>query len=495
MKSFACRDAWASRRSCTEVAHPTRRLERGAAAAALLFCAACTLPSLTANPRPDANASAPLRSIPAEPALVAVASIDDALVAVPKKETAPPARMAQRILWRGEPLEVDLIATGFGSESGGSAGSPTNAEDGKRDADDAGRSWVLSDLVLESADGGVAIAVLRANGNVRRVPLEAMRLAAPRAESAALRGAELRTRTAAWMAPNAQEPAPGGQGIGDENGANLPDRHSPLFAERASERLEGELQDPEQVDDEGRAVIVTLRSANNHYHRVLLAPSAFLTARNVTLTAGAKVAIDGVRTRDGRGALWAARSLVMDGKTVMLRRETGIPRWTPAPAPDETPEEAPAEIESDAPSEPTPAEEVPTEPAPTPVEAPVVAPTRPPLADEGGRLSALALLMTNLELEVGLGGAPEPLAVSGIVLDLAVGSVPYLALRPRGDIEESWLWVPWEALTWRNGNAYLELPKSAALPPPSGPVEAGTLLPGDAVLRRAREYWLAGRGG
>lgn len=443
-------------------------------AAAWALGVGCTLPSLEPVPRRERGAPGVAQASSAGPVSPAAVVQED----------------QTRILWRGEPLEVELAPWSSIALDGGPAPPAAGTE---------GEPWVLADLVLEAADGGVASAVLRSNGDRLDLPLSALRLAPP---ASARRGAA-RTQTAAWWAPGAQDPPAAGGRAGQadpgENRAGLPDRHSALFGERESERVEGELIERESGEAPGAPVVVRLRSANNHFHRVLLAPAEFLAARELRLAPGTPLAVRGVRTRDARGALLVARELELEGRTAALRREDGVPLWVPRPEPEPAPAPDPAPGAGEGAGE-EPGEREPPRPAPPPAPAPDVRPAERPELSPGsplardGRLSALALLGARLELRAAGDGPPRELAVNGLVLDLVSESVPYLALRSPANGEESWLWVPWEALAWQAGRAHLTLPALAgdALPP-SGGVDARSLLPADAVLERARRFWLEDR--
>ncbi len=380
------------------------------------------------------------------------------------------------MLWRGDPLAIEFVDA---------------AEDGAPAADTP--AWVLHDLELLGDDGRVERAHLRSNGERMTLPFDALHLARPSGSSAG--GARMTPRSAAWH---------GALQNGGEDRNGVGDRHTPLFAERVSERLEGEFQDSEPAEYAGQSLVVRLRSANNHYHRVSLAPAEWLAAHEARPVAGTRLAARGVRTRDAKGGLFVARELELDGRTVVLRREDGVPLWTPAPEPTPQPQPQPDPAPGpEARPIPEPASEPTIPPAAQPIGEPQGANGSAPAVEDGppapepllrqGRLSAQALLVTPLATSSATAEAPRAFAVSAFVIDLDAGRVSFLALRPvgTGDAEETWTWVPWEALDWRAGHPWLR-PAAEPGPAPSAGIDVRTLLPADSVLARARRHWLGG---
>lgn len=437
----------------------------------LLLGSGCTLPSL--EPRgPRVEFSSPAQA-PGGPRGAATSS------ELARGELRP------LLLWRGEPLAIEWV------DLPGSAGSESGAP-----------AWVLHDLELAADGGRVERAHLRSNGERMSLPFDALHLARPEGSSAAV--VRPTPRSAAWPSASRPPTDPARPQNGGEARDGRGDRHTPLFAERDSERLEGEFQDSEPLERPGQSLVVRLRSANNHYHRISLAPADWLATHQARPIAGGRLVVRGVRTRDARGALFVARELELDGRTVTLRREDGIPLWTPAPEPlpDPVPLPEPApeprpelELGSDSTTPgggPGSAEPEGSPASPDEVPAARAEPSPEPLL-RGGRLSAQALLASSPLAPGPEPGASRAFAVSALVLDLDAGRVAFLALRPLGapDAEETWIWVPWEALDWPEDRPRLG-PAAEPGPAPSAGLDARTLLPSDAVLARARRHWLGG---
>jgi hypothetical protein len=79
--------------------------------------------------------------------------------------------------------------------------------------------------------------------------------------------------------------------------------------------------------------VIKLRAANNHHHRVLVGPSAFLAENALQLAVDQEVAIDGIETRDSKGKLWVAGAVRAGGRELRLRSGGGEPAWDPAQLP------------------------------------------------------------------------------------------------------------------------------------------------------------------
>ena len=99
-----------------------------------------------------------------------------------------------------------------------------------------------------------------------------------------------------------------------------------LFTEREIEEFGGDVT--EVLPAAAGGLVIKLREPNNHHHRVLLGPEAFVRSSDVGVpSVGARVEIRGVATRDVSGRLWVARELSTGTAVLVLREEDGQPRW------------------------------------------------------------------------------------------------------------------------------------------------------------------------
>ncbi len=105
------------------------------------------------------------------------------------------------------------------------------------------------------------------------------------------------------------------------DGDPVPLEEDPLET-RELERFSGTVTQVE--DDSGRFLFFELRDPENHFRRVYLAPRSALASAPAV---GDDVSVEGVPTRDERGALWVAAGIRIGDERIELRDASGRVPW------------------------------------------------------------------------------------------------------------------------------------------------------------------------
>lgn len=203
----------------------------------------------------------------------------------------------------------------------------------------------VEDVLLEPETGCPALAVLAGNDDPARRALVPIGRARWDPDGMALRldataEAEL-ARPEAWTSADTVPLEHGGtrravEGLGARSARSA-------FAARPPRELQGRVHAVEEWEpelDPARHVLVRLRDDGNRYHRVLLAPAAWLAERDAVPRTDETLRVEAVEARDGSGRLWiAARVAVVASppRWLALRDERGVGAWNGSEPPPAAP--------------------------------------------------------------------------------------------------------------------------------------------------------------
>ena len=101
-----------------------------------------------------------------------------------------------------------------------------------------------------------------------------------------------------------------------------------LFATGERATVEGVVTELRALDSDPSGAILTLRDAENRFHRILLGAADLLSRTLLGLSSGEKVVVEGMLTRDKGGKLWVASALTCGPQTVRLRDDAGDLLWS-----------------------------------------------------------------------------------------------------------------------------------------------------------------------